>query len=199
VQQDTQLATLLKASQAAQLRGVLEHARALAQVQTEAASAQAEAARSQAAVARLEAAQASAAIGHARELAQVQAAVAALRGELRGRDAEIAELKRGGRVQGSAADGGGGAGAGASGACAGGGGSAGGLTQLHASHQALRQVKQEKADVGEQLADKDELFSEAVLSEDSRTDTIDRLKARLREAGVGEHEIAGLVCTGTYA
>ena len=37
-QQDTQLATLLKASQAAQLRGVLEHARELAQVQAEAAA-----------------------------------------------------------------------------------------------------------------------------------------------------------------
>jgi len=35
-----------------------------------------------------------------------------------------------------------------------------------------------------------------VLSENG---TIDRLKARLREAGVGEHEIAGLVCTGKYA
>jgi hypothetical protein len=185
-------ATLLRASQAAQLRGVREHARALARVQTEAA-------RSQAANARLEAAQASAAIGHARELARVQAAVAALRGELRSRDAEIAELKRG-RPQESAADDGGGAGAGAGGACAGGGGSASGLTHLHASHQALRQVKQEKADVGEQLADKDELYSSAVVSEDHKTDTIDRLKARLREAGVGEHEIAGLVCTaGTYA
>jgi hypothetical protein len=61
----------------------------------------------------------------------------------------------------------------------------------------LRQVKQEQAGVGEQLADKDELNSSAVLSENG---TIDRLKARLREAGVGEHEIAGLVCTaGTYA
>ena len=88
----------------------------------------------------------------------MQAAVAALRGELWSRDAEITELKRG-RAQGSAADDGGGAGAGAGGACAGGGGSASGLTQLHASHQALRQVKQEKADVGEQLADKDELYS----------------------------------------
>jgi hypothetical protein len=32
-----------------------------------------------------------------------------------------------------------------------------------------------------------------VLSEDRKNDAIDRLKARLREAGVGEHEIAGLV------
>jgi hypothetical protein len=29
-----------------------------------------------------------------------------------------------------------------------------------------------------------------VLSEDLKNDAIDRLKARLREAGVGEHEIA---------
>ena len=60
------------------------------------------------------------------------------------------------------------------------------MTQLH-------EVKQEKADVGEQLADKDELCGQVVLSEDRKNDTIDRLKARLREAGVGEHEIAGLV------
>jgi hypothetical protein len=134
---------------------VLEHARALARVQTEVA-------RSQAAVARLEAAQASAAIGHARELAQVQAAVAVLRGELRGRDAEIAELKRG-RVHAAAedadygADSGGGAGAGAAGASGGGSGSGQQQQQLHASHQVLHQVKREKADGGEQRADKGEL------------------------------------------
>ena len=32
-----------------------------------------------------------------------------------------------------------------------------------------------------------------MLSEDRKDDAIDRLKARLREVGVGEHEIAGLV------
>jgi hypothetical protein len=32
-----------------------------------------------------------------------------------------------------------------------------------------------------------------MLSEDGKNDAIDRLKARLREAGVGGHEIAGLV------
>jgi hypothetical protein len=142
-QQDTQLATLLKASQAAQLRGVLEHARELARVQTEAASAQA-------ANARLR----GAAIKHARELAQ-------LRGELRSRDAEIAELKRA-RMHASAADAGdagGGGGAGADGGSGGasGGGSASGQQQVHTSHQALHLVKQEKADVGAQLVDKDEL------------------------------------------
>jgi len=135
---------LLRASQAAQLRGVLEHARELAQVQTAAASAQA-------AVARLEAAQASAAIGHARELA-------ALRGELRSRDAEITELKRGRIHAGAAgveepADCGGGAGG--SGDGDGGGGSGGssarGLQQLQASHQGLRPVKQEKAVPGKEL------------------------------------------------
>jgi hypothetical protein len=137
-----QLAALLKASQAAQLKGVLEHARELARVQTEAASAQA-------ANARLR----SAAIEHARELAQ-------LRGE-------IAKLKRA-RMHASAADagdadGGGGAGAaGGSGGASGGGSASGGQQQqqqqLRASHhQVLHQVKQEKADVGEQLADKDEL------------------------------------------
>ena len=55
------------------------------------------------------------------------------------------------------------------------------------------QVKQEKADMGEELAGKDELCGQVVLSEDRKNDTIDRLKARLREAGVGEHEIAGLL------
>jgi hypothetical protein len=153
-------ATLLRASQAAQLRGVLEHARELAQVQTAVASAQA-------AVARLEAAQASAAIGHARELAQVQAEAAsaqAAQAQLAQLQAEVAELKRAG-VHASAVDvegctdGGGAAGAGAADA-SGGGGSASGLQQLHASHQALLQVKQEKADVGEQTADKDELCSQ---------------------------------------
>jgi hypothetical protein len=39
-----------------------------------------------------------------------------------------------------------------------GGGSASGQQQLHASHQVLRQVKQEKADVGEQLVGKGELY-----------------------------------------
>jgi uncharacterized membrane protein YgcG len=155
-QQDTQLATLLKASQAAQLRGVLEHARELARVQTEAASAQA-------AVTRLR----SAAIGHVRELAQVQATVAALRGELRSRDAEIAELKRAHtHTHESAADVGGADGGGGSsdtavgasgGGGGGGGGTASGLQQLHASHQALHQVKQEKANVGELLVGKGEL------------------------------------------
>ena len=130
--------------QAAQLRGVLEHARELARVQTEAASAQA-------ANARLR----GAAIEHARELAQ-------LRGELRSRDAEIAELKRA-RTHVSAADvgdagGGGGAGAGGGSGGASGGGSASGQQQLRASHhQALHQVKEEEADVGEQLAGKGEL------------------------------------------
>jgi hypothetical protein len=120
---------------------VLEHARELARVQTAAASAQA-------AVARLE------------------AAVSALRGELRSRDGEIIELKRA-RIHAGAADveepadcgGGAGGGGGNSGGGGGGGGggsgsaSASGLQQLQASHQALRQVKQEKADVGEELAD----------------------------------------------
>jgi hypothetical protein len=32
-----------------------------------------------------------------------------------------------------------------------------------------------------------------VLSEDRKNDAIDRLKVWLREAGVGEHEVAGLV------
>jgi hypothetical protein len=32
-----------------------------------------------------------------------------------------------------------------------------------------------------------------VLSEDRKNDATDRLKARLREAGVGKHEIAVLV------
>jgi hypothetical protein len=32
-----------------------------------------------------------------------------------------------------------------------------------------------------------------VLSKDCKNDAIDRLQMRLREAGVGEHEIAGLV------
>jgi hypothetical protein len=117
---------------------VLEHARELAKVQTAAASAQA-------AVARL--AQASATIGHARELA-------ALRGELRSRDAEITELKRARIHAGAAdveepADCGGGTGGGGGGGGGGGSGSASGLQQLQASHQGLRQVKQEKADVGE--------------------------------------------------
>jgi hypothetical protein len=115
-------------------------------VQTEAASAQA-----------ANACLRSAAIEHVRELAQ-------LRGELRSRDAEIAELKRA-RMLASTADvgdagGGGGAGAGGGSGGASGGGSASGQQQqqLRASHhQALNQVKQEKADVGEQLADKDEL------------------------------------------
>jgi hypothetical protein len=117
------------------------HARELARVQAKAASAQAEA-------------------------ASAQTAAAAMRGELLSRDTEIAELKRA-RIHVGAtdvdadadADGGGGAGAGASGASTsdGGGSASSGLAQLHASHQALRQVKQEKADVGEQLADKDEL------------------------------------------
>jgi hypothetical protein len=143
-QQDTQqLATLLKASQAAQLKGVLEHARELARVQTESASAQA-------ANARLR----SAAIEHARELAQ-------LRGELRSRDAEIAELKRAlmhvSAEDAGDADGGGGAGVGGSSDGDGGGGSASvsGQQQLRASRQALHQVKQEKADVGEQRVGKD--------------------------------------------
>ena len=61
------------------------------------------------------------------------------------------------------------------------------------------QVKQEKAEAEEELEDKDELCQQVVLSEDRKNSAIDRLKARLREAGVGEHEIAGLVCTGTYA
>jgi hypothetical protein len=141
-QQDMQLATLLRASQAAQLRGVLEHARELARVQTEAASAQAASARLR-----------STAIEHARELVQ-------LRGELRSRVAEIAELKRA-LMHESAADAGdadcsGGAGAGSdSGAStSGGGGASSGLAQLHAS---LHQAKQEKADVGEQLVGKGEL------------------------------------------
>jgi hypothetical protein len=112
-------------------------------VQTEAASAQA-------ANARLR----RAAIEHARELAQ-------LRGELRSRDAEIAELKRG-RMHASAAaagaaDGGGRAGAGGGSGGASGGGSASGQQQLRASHQALHQVKEEEAAVGEQLAGKGEL------------------------------------------
>jgi hypothetical protein len=57
----------------------------------------------------------------------------------------------------------------------------------------LRRVKQEKADVGEQLADKEELCGQVVLGEHRKNVTIDRLKARLREAGVDEHEIFGLV------
>jgi hypothetical protein len=101
-------------------------------------------------VARLEAAQASAAIGHARELA-------ALRRELRSRDTEIAELKQARIHAGAAdvdveepADCGGGAGGGGNGSGGGGGsGSASGLQQLQASHQGLRPVKQEKADVFE--------------------------------------------------
>ena len=142
--QDTQLATLLKASQAAQLRGVLEHSRELARVQTEAASAQA-------ANARLR----GAATEHARELAQ-------LKSELRSRNTEIAELKRA-CMHASATDAGnagctGGAGAGGgSGGASGGGIATSGQQQLQALHSAMRQVKQEKADVGEQLAGKDEL------------------------------------------
>jgi hypothetical protein len=105
----------------------------------------------------------SAAVGYARELAQSQVAVAALRGELRSGDAEIAELKRA-RMHASAADvcdvgGGGGAGTGGgSGGASGGGSASGQQQQLHASHQVLRQVKQEKADVGEQLVGKGELY-----------------------------------------
>ena len=54
------------------------------------------------------------------------------------------------------ADGGGGAGAGGGSGGASGGASASGQQQLRASnHQALHQVKQEKADVGKQLAGKD--------------------------------------------
>jgi hypothetical protein len=60
----------------------------------------------------------------------------------------------------------------------------------------LRRVKQEKADVGEQLADKEELCGQVVLGEHRKNVTIDRLKARLREAGVDEHEIFGLVSLG---
>ena len=148
----------------------MQHARELARVQTEAASAQAD----------------------ARELAQ-------LRGELRSRNAEIAKLKRAcmhtsaGDVDDADSGGGAGAGAGSGASTSGGGSASSGLAQLHTSHQALLQVKKEKADVGEQLADKDELCGQVVLSEDRKNDTIDRLKARLREAGVGEHEIAGLV------
>ena len=86
--------------------------------------------------------------------------MAALRGELRSRDAEITELKRA-RIQAGAAGveepagcgggaGGGGCGSGGGGGrSSGGSGSASGLQQLQASHQGLRQVKQEKADVGE--------------------------------------------------
>ena len=33
-----------------------------------------------------------------------------------------------------------------------------------------------------------------MLSKGRKNDTIDRLKARLHEAGVGEHEIAGAWC-----
>jgi hypothetical protein len=88
------------------------------------------------------------AIGHARELAQ-------LRGELCSRDAEIAELKQA-CMHTSAADagdvgGGGKAGAGGGSGGASGGGSASGQQQPRALHQVLHEVKQEKADVGEQL------------------------------------------------
>jgi hypothetical protein len=66
------------------------------------------------------------------------------------------------------------------------------LAQLHASHQALVQVKQEKAEAEEELEDKDELCQQVVLSEDRKNDAIDRLKARLRAAGVAEHEVGAL-------
>jgi hypothetical protein len=142
-QQDMQLATLLKASQAAQLRGVLEHARELARVQTEAASAQA-------ANAHLR----STAIEHVRELAQ-------LRGELRSRVAENAELKQA-RMYARAADagdadcsGGAGTASGRGTSTSGSGGASSGLAQLHAS---LHQAKQEKADVGEQLVGEGQLL-----------------------------------------
>jgi hypothetical protein len=57
----------------------------------------------------------------------------------------------------------------------------------------LRQIKQEKAELQEELEDKDELCQQGVLSEDRKNGAIDRLKAQLREAGVDEHEIAALL------
>ena len=66
---------------------------------------------------------------------------------------------------------------------AGAGGSSSGLAQVHAAHQALQQVKQEKAEVGQELADKETLCDQVTYSEDRKNDTIDRLKAQLREAG----------------
>ena len=67
-----------------------------------------------------------------------------------------------------------------------------GLAQLHAAQQQVLQVKQEKDDLNEELEDKDELCQQVVLSEDRKHDAIDRLKARLRTAGVEEHEISAL-------
>jgi hypothetical protein len=66
------------------------------------------------------------------------------------------------------------------------------LAQLHASYQALHQVKQEKAEAEEDLEDKDELCQQVVLSEDLKNGAIDRLKARLRTEGVAEHEVGAL-------
>ena len=56
-----------------------------------------------------------------------------------------------------AGDSGSGEGAGAGGGSGGASGGASGLQQLHTSHQALHEVKQEKADVGELPVGKDEL------------------------------------------
>ena len=67
------------------------------------------------------------------------------------------------------------------------------MAQLQASQQALIKVKLEKTEVEEELDDKEELCGQLVLSEDRKSDAIDRLKARLREAGVPEHEIGKLV------
>jgi hypothetical protein len=65
---------------------------------------------------------------------------------------------------------------------------------MHAAQQAqaLVQVKQEKAEAEEELEDKDELCQQVVLSEDRKNDAIDRLKVRLRAAGVDEHEVGAL-------
>jgi hypothetical protein len=91
---------------------------------------------------------------------------------------------------GTADDGGGGGSGGGGGR---GAGSDSGLAQLHALDQRLLQVKHEKDELGEELEDKGELCQQVALSEDRKNDVIDRLKARLRAAGVPDHEINALV------